>query len=252
MPLICATISAHVVLAGRLTRQARSEAGTGLFGKLKYAANFTADSPTQRLKADRSAVPALTSDIGGPNAVVSMVAWVRRPGMSVHHGVHSDGFYGFLAGVWGDFPLGPEKLEARQYALFFDLGACNFFEGKGAVKGTPKCVVVHGSGGCLYHVHHFQFAQEPFNASLVTQPLSVILTRQKNWRQPCRPCEATGSRLCHRFLLERSPVFETALSLALPQVQSWVCGAHLQLRWCDSGLPVRDDCGVRSSPTREG
>jgi hypothetical protein len=88
-----------------------------------------------------------------------MVAWVRRPGMSVHHGVHSDGFYGFLAGVWGDFPLGPEKLEARQYALFFDLGACNFFEGKGAVKGTPKCVVINGSGGCLYHVRHFQFAQ---------------------------------------------------------------------------------------------
>lgn len=51
---------------------------------------------------------------------------------------HQGTFYGFLAGVWGDVPLGPEKLEARQYAMFFDLGACNFYKGKGAVAGTPS------------------------------------------------------------------------------------------------------------------
>ena len=59
-----------------------------------------------------------------------MVAWVKRPKghpKSPHQG--NSTFYGFLAGVWGDVPLGPEQLEARQYAMFFDLGACNYYKG---------------------------------------------------------------------------------------------------------------------------
>ena len=87
----------------------------GIFGP--YAAEFTAKAPNQRLRADRASVPALTVDIAGPTAVVSLVAWVRRPAQQSNN---RSSFYGFIAGVWGD-----TQLEARQYALYMDLGACN-------------------------------------------------------------------------------------------------------------------------------
>lgn len=94
----------------------------GIFGL--YAADFRAASPTQRLRAPRSAAPALTSGIGGPNATVSMVAWVRRPS-----GNYS---YGFLAGVWGDGAgASTHPQRTRQYAIYFDLGACNGEAGRG-------------------------------------------------------------------------------------------------------------------------
>ena len=60
--------------------------------------------------ANRSDVPALTVDIAGPKATVSMVSWVKRP-TEVYHG--HPGMYGFLAGVWGD----TSELQARQYAM---------------------------------------------------------------------------------------------------------------------------------------
>jgi hypothetical protein len=87
----------------------------GLFGP--YSANFTAAAPNQRLRADRAAVPALTVDLGGVSATVSLVAWVRRPAQQRNN---RSSFYGFVAGVWGD-----TAMEARQYALYFDLGACD-------------------------------------------------------------------------------------------------------------------------------
>jgi hypothetical protein len=66
----------------------------GLFGT--YAAYFSAASDDQRLRANRSSVPALTIDIAGPSAVVSMVAWIKRINQSAPFSK------GFLAGVWGD------------------------------------------------------------------------------------------------------------------------------------------------------
>jgi hypothetical protein len=87
----------------------------GLFGP--FSANFTAAAPNQRLRAERATVPALTVDLGGVSARVSLVAWVRRP---VQQSNNRSSFYGFVAGVWGD-----TSMEARQYALYFDLGACN-------------------------------------------------------------------------------------------------------------------------------
>ena len=86
-------------------------ASDGLFGP--YSAEFQATTPSQRLRADRTAVPGLTIDIAGPNAVVSMVAWIKRTNMSAPFSK------GFLAGVWGD-----TAIEARQYAMYFDLGMC--------------------------------------------------------------------------------------------------------------------------------
>lgn len=83
----------------------------GLFGT--YAAYFSAASDDQRLRANRSSVPALTIDIAGPSAVVSMVAWIKRINQSAPFSK------GFLAGVWGD-----TGIEARQYAMYFDLGMC--------------------------------------------------------------------------------------------------------------------------------
>lgn len=83
----------------------------GLFGE--YAAHFTAATPNQRLCAARESVPALTLDIAGPNATVSMVAWIKRVNLSAPFS------NGFLAGVWGD-----TAIEARQYAMYFNLGMC--------------------------------------------------------------------------------------------------------------------------------
>jgi hypothetical protein len=39
----------------------------------------------------------LTTAIAGPDAVVSVVGWVKRPA-----GSSRNNSYGFLAGVWGD------------------------------------------------------------------------------------------------------------------------------------------------------
>ena len=64
--------------------------GTGLFGP--FALNFTASSKTQRLRATRTSVPALTTDMAGPGAVVSVVGWVKRPA-----GNSRNNSYGFLA-----------------------------------------------------------------------------------------------------------------------------------------------------------
>ncbi len=88
-------------------------ASIGVFGP--YSANFTAASPSQRLRAARADVPALTSELAGPNATVSLVAWVRRPANATAEPYS----HGFLAGVWGD-----DASETRQYAMYFDLGAC--------------------------------------------------------------------------------------------------------------------------------
>ena len=125
----------------------------GIFGD--YAADFTAASPTQRLRAVRSSAPALTSSIAGPNATVSMLAWVRRPS-----GNYSDGF---LAGVWGD-GAGASKQHpqsTRQYAIYFDLGACNGEAG----NGKPPAPVYHR--GLAAHISNCGGPSSPRNRVLV-------------------------------------------------------------------------------------
>jgi hypothetical protein len=80
----------YALADGDAAHPVESTSSEGLFGP--RAVNFTATSPTQRLRAVRSAVPALTTDLAGPEAVVSVVAWVKRPTGRY--------FHGFLAGVW--------------------------------------------------------------------------------------------------------------------------------------------------------
>jgi len=102
----------------------------------RYALNLMGDTPTQRLRADRHDAPGISVDIAGPNATVSVVAWVKRD--KKQDGRLRNNSYGFLAGVWGDSPT----LKARQYAMYFDLGACNMEAGHGTRAGTP--VYNHG------------------------------------------------------------------------------------------------------------
>lgn len=110
----------------------RTAAGGGLFGR--FALNLTGGSAEQHLRAERHTAPAITTSIAGPDATVSMVAWVKRPaGVYRRDNQWLNNSYGFLAGVWGD----TTALEARQYAIYFDLGACRAEAGHGTVKGTP-------------------------------------------------------------------------------------------------------------------
>lgn len=80
----------------------------GLFGPFSASFPVNSSSPSQRLFAARSDVPALTTAIAGPTAVVSLVAWVSVN--AIHEGM--------VAGVWD------ENYAARQYAAFIDLGVC--------------------------------------------------------------------------------------------------------------------------------
>jgi hypothetical protein len=80
----------YALTDGDASHPVEATASGGLFGP--RAANFTAASPTQRLRVERRAAPALTSELAGPDAVVTVVAWVKRP--------RGRYFYGFLAGVW--------------------------------------------------------------------------------------------------------------------------------------------------------
>jgi len=85
-----------------------------------YSADFVRG---MRLEAPRSAVPAL-ANISGPDAHVSIVAWLRRNASSGWNG----GAY--VAGMWD------EHLAARSWAMFLNVGAC----GK---KGYPQGVNAH-------------------------------------------------------------------------------------------------------------
>jgi len=149
----------------------------GLFGP--FSAFFNATAFDARLRADRDAVPALTKDIAGPNATVSLVAWVKRPWL----GVGSHNFSsGCVAGVWGD-----TGLLARQYALYFNLGACfesemyrhgvaaHISDSGGATPGRPYCysaacdprAMGAGSWHCVANVYDGVAIQAYLNASLV-------------------------------------------------------------------------------------
>jgi len=81
-----------------------------------------ASNSSKRLYAARDAVPALAAAIAGPDATVTLVAWVQRNGTNE----------GMIAGVWDEYG------KARQYALFTALGACG---------AAPKY-----SGGLAAHI----------------------------------------------------------------------------------------------------
>ena len=151
-PRVSEGLHSYALTDGDPVHPVSSTSSGGLFGP--RALNFTASSPTQRLRAERRDVPALTVDLAGPSATVSLVAWVKRPtGRRYSHG--------FLAGVWGDADGAKgathRPQSARQYAMYFDLGACNgeaghsgvvynhglaahIFDCGGATPGHPYCV----------------------------------------------------------------------------------------------------------------
>lgn len=84
----------------------------GVFGPHSaYFPGYSGNN-SQRLCASRAAAPGLTVDIAGPNATVTMIAWTRRPASATTA-------EGMVAGVWNEYA------QARQYAIFTDLGACS-------------------------------------------------------------------------------------------------------------------------------
>jgi hypothetical protein len=69
-----------------------------------------------RLYAPRDAVPAITEGISGPQATVTLVAWVSVP--------HQFQPEGMVAGVWDEYGVEGGSTGARAYALFLNLGTC--------------------------------------------------------------------------------------------------------------------------------
>jgi hypothetical protein len=109
-----------------------ARASGGIFGpfsaSLKYGQMFV---------APRSESPALSKELSGPYAKMSMVAWVMKDSIdSKQKGME------FIAGAWA------EDIKARQFSMFFDLFKGNMshlldFEVSsvgGATPGYPWCV----------------------------------------------------------------------------------------------------------------
>lgn len=173
-PRVSTGLYAYALTDGDPAHPVERQSG-GLFGE--YAAYFPAASPDQRLRANRSSVPALTVDIAGPSAVVSLVAWVKRTNASAPYSI------GFLAGVWGD-----TAIEARQYAMYFNLGMCYsspvYHEGfaahvsptGGPTPGHEYCVtgacdprsLAGGDWHCVTHTYDGALIRAYVNATLAT------------------------------------------------------------------------------------
>jgi hypothetical protein len=63
-----------------------------------------------RLTVSRQDAPGITVAIAGPNATVTLAAWVRRPAATASEGM--------IAGAWSEWACG------RQFALFTNLSVC--------------------------------------------------------------------------------------------------------------------------------
>ena len=88
----------------------------GPFGP--FAAQFLPPpaNNSARLFAPRDSAPAITEGIAGPNATVTLVAWVKLlPGRKAE---------GMVAGVWDEYGIVGGATGARQYAIFLNLGKC--------------------------------------------------------------------------------------------------------------------------------
>ena len=85
-----------------------------------YASHFepAPGNNSARLFASRADAPAITSGIGGPNATVTLIAFVSL--------LESSGQLpeGLVAGVWDEFGVEGGSTGARQYAIFTNLGKC--------------------------------------------------------------------------------------------------------------------------------
>ena len=83
-----------------------------------FAASFSPHNHNNsaRLFAPRASVPNLTEGISGPDARVTLLAWVSPA-------AHFEGGP-FVAGVWDEYGVHGGVTGARQYALFLSLGAC--------------------------------------------------------------------------------------------------------------------------------
>lgn len=96
-----------------------------------------------RLYAPRAAAPGITSRIAGPNATVSLVAWVQ-----LLAGVAGGPL---VAGAWDEFGVEGGRTGARQYALFINLAACRSaptFNGGAAAHVSPVGGPTPGSAYC--------------------------------------------------------------------------------------------------------
>lgn len=127
----------YVLTDGDAAHPVESTNSEGLFGP--RAVNFTASSPTQRLRAVRSTVPALTTDLAGPDAVVSIIAWVKRPSGRY--------FHGFLAGVWSATEAPTECLQPNiglSRILCLTVAAGVMLTGTRALRGRTR-----GSMPCI-------------------------------------------------------------------------------------------------------
>ena len=173
-PRVSSGLYSYTLTEGDPANPVERQSG-GLFGE--YAAYFPAASPDQRLRANRSSVSALTVDIAGPSAVVSLVAWIKRTNASAPFSS------GFLAGVWGD-----TGIEARQYAMYFNLGMCYsspvYHEGfaahvsptGGPTPGHQYCVtgacdprsLAGDDWHCVTHTYDGQFIRAYVNATLAS------------------------------------------------------------------------------------
>ena len=91
-------------------------AGGGPFGP--YAASFVPPSGNNsaRLFASRTSAPAITSGIGGPDATVTLLAWVSIPESVTPEGL--------VAGCWDEYGVEGGSTGAREYAIFLNLGKC--------------------------------------------------------------------------------------------------------------------------------
>ena len=151
-----------------------------------HAANNSA-----RLFAPRAAVPAITSDLAGSNATVTLLAWVSIPPQLKPTGM--------VAGVWDEYGVEGGATGARAYALFLNLAICGGGGGGpgprygnglaahispigGPTPGSRYCttaacdarVLPHSDWHCLAGTYDGQFIRAYVNGSLVAN----------SWRNP--------------------------------------------------------------------
>ena len=94
-----------------------------------FAASFTSLSynNSARLFAARDAAPAITKGIAGPDATVTIMAWVSLPVGKIAEGL--------VAGVWDEYGVEGGKTGARAYALFLNLAKCSPSNGSAYLGG---------------------------------------------------------------------------------------------------------------------
>jgi hypothetical protein len=101
--------------------------GAPFGSRAAYFGPHGAGNNSARLFAPREAVPAITEGLSGPNATVSIVAWVSVPSEFKPAGM--------VAGVWDEYGVEGGSTGARAYALFLDLATCGASGGSAYANG---------------------------------------------------------------------------------------------------------------------